>query len=361
MPMKTDIECPKRTGDKITILQAVELVENMILAIERDSRDEARLALDRWDKLQANETLNLYYTRLAYIPNPESKSIPPEMMQWPDASDADKATAMRVKNVVCSVVAVHAWVKTRKPKPDADTMRRRIDALREALGVKAAAQTFTPESTATKVLVWCAKFIELADKVEKKPTHFFTRTSDYWMSNASDLDNAWEKQLREGFGYVIPKLVDAAKAWRIEHEPLEKYLAHFKTSPPGQWQCVQLIEATATVTCIKMEAETRAKSLSAPSVAVQALAKNNQRKHRQHQPKTKLTAKQLAAVEAFGKCDLNYSRTARRLGLSIPSARERIEAAYKKLGQQVPTKSKTQALPTDHRGQATISADYGRQ
>jgi hypothetical protein len=80
----------------------------------------------------------------------------------------------------------------------------------------------------------------------------------------------------------------------------------------------------------------------------------NRRKHRQRKPRN-LTAKQLEAMQVFGECECNYSEAARRLGLSLTAARDRIQAAYTKLGRQVPAKAQTQALPADRRGGAGVT------
>jgi hypothetical protein len=71
-----------------------------------------------------------------------------------------------------------------------------------------------------------------------------------------------------------------------------------------------------------------------------------------------LTAKQLLIVQTFAECESNYSRTAKRLALSASTVREQIEAAYKKLGQTVPTvaaKSSTKSMPVDSRGQVNVT------
>jgi predicted DNA-binding protein (UPF0251 family) len=83
--------------------------------------------------------------------------------------------------------------------------------------------------------------------------------------------------------------------------------------------------------------------------------KGNRRKHRQQKPK-KLTAKQLEAVEMFGKCESNYSEAARKMGISRNAFRDHINAAYWKLGQKVPTMARTQSMPTDRRGGASVAA-----
>ena len=49
-----------------------------------------------------------------------------------------------------------------------------------------------------------------------------------------------------------------------------------------------------------------------------------------------------------------------RLGLSRSAFKDRVEGAYKKLGQQVPkvpAKSKTRTLPTDLRGNVNVAKD----
>jgi len=83
--------------------------------------------------------------------------------------------------------------------------------------------------------------------------------------------------------------------------------------------------------------------------------KTNRRKHRQQKSK-KLTVKQLEAFQAFAECECNYSHTAKKLGLCISATRERIKAAYKKLGDHVPRKAQTRFLPTDHRGGVSVAA-----
>jgi hypothetical protein len=84
-------------------------------------------------------------------------------------------------------------------------------------------------------------------------------------------------------------------------------------------------------------------------------AHSGRRKHRQRTPRS-LTAKQLEAVEVFGNCESNYSQTALKLGVSINAARDRIVAAYKKLGERVPAKPQTQALPSDRRDGVAVAA-----
>ena len=80
------------------------------------------------------------------------------------------------------------------------------------------------------------------------------------------------------------------------------------------------------------------------------------RKHRQRSP-GKLTAKQLQAVQAFGNCNGNYARTAAELGVCRATAKQHIEAAYRKLGQKVPKTPMTRALPTDRRGNVSVDRD----
>lgn len=81
------------------------------------------------------------------------------------------------------------------------------------------------------------------------------------------------------------------------------------------------------------------------------------RKHRQCVPRTKQTAKQLAALEAYGECKGNYSLTAKRLGVSRSTAKQHVEAAYRKMGLKVPKMPRTQALPQDHRGNVNVDRD----
>jgi hypothetical protein len=109
------------------------------------------------------------------------------------------------------------------------------------------------------VLVWCDKFDALGGLVGRKPKISGGGDfSTYYASGRWEHGN-WERELKDGFGYVIPKLIEVAKLYpNIDSEPLEEYLAHFKANPPGFWQCVQLIQATETVAEIRAEAEIRA-------------------------------------------------------------------------------------------------------
>ncbi|MFB3892041.1 MAG: hypothetical protein ACE15C_08460 [Phycisphaerae bacterium] len=78
-----------------------------------------------------------------------------------------------------------------------------------------------------------------------------------------------------------------------------------------------------------------------------------------------LTVKQTEAVHLYGELKGNISAVAASLGITAKSARERLGAAYKKLGQTGwrnretrPGKRgtfKTGKLPTDNRGQVTVS------
>jgi hypothetical protein len=78
------------------------------------------------------------------------------------------------------------------------------------------------------------------------------------------------------------------------------------------------------------------------------------RKRRQSQ-KRELTPKQLEAFHAYGECQANHSATARKLGISINAAKDRIKAACKKLGQSVPKKTiATKPLPQDRRGNVNL-------
>ena len=81
------------------------------------------------------------------------------------------------------------------------------------------------------------------------------------------------------------------------------------------------------------------------------------RKRRQVQQKMTLTGQQLIATQIFGECECNYTRGAKKMGIGVSAFRQHVEAAYKKLGQQVPAmNAKTQSLTTGSRGEVNIAA-----
>jgi hypothetical protein len=88
-----------------------------------------------------------------------------------------------------------------------------------------------------------------------------------------------------------------------------------------------------------------------------ARAAGRRRRRQTRQGGESLTAKQLEAVQVFGDCESNYSATARKLGISLAATKERVRSAYWKLGQQVPTRARTERIKTDLRGGVAVSGD----
>jgi DNA-binding CsgD family transcriptional regulator len=73
-----------------------------------------------------------------------------------------------------------------------------------------------------------------------------------------------------------------------------------------------------------------------------------------------MTAKQTEAVQIVGECKGNFSEAARRLGVSPKTVREHYQAGLRKLGRKA-VKHATQRLPSDRRGQDSISSDDDRR
>ncbi len=83
--------------------------------------------------------------------------------------------------------------------------------------------------------------------------------------------------------------------------------------------------------------------------------KKQRRRRRSTQQPKKLTPKQTEALKLHGDCNGNIAEVARRIGKDRKTAEQHVNAAFTKLGQNVPTKAKTTSLKTDRRGQADIA------
>jgi predicted DNA-binding protein (UPF0251 family) len=73
-----------------------------------------------------------------------------------------------------------------------------------------------------------------------------------------------------------------------------------------------------------------------------------------------ITAKQLEAAQIVAECKGNFSEAARRLGVSAKTVREHYHAGLQKLGRKA-VKHGTQRLPSDRRGQDSVSSDDDRR
>jgi hypothetical protein len=84
--------------------------------------------------------------------------------------------------------------------------------------------------------------------------------------------------------------------------------------------------------------------------------KDKQRKRRRQTQKKErpLTAAQAQAMHIVGEHKGNIAAAAKAVGISRQAMDKRYKGAIKKLGRSATPKPKTQALPTDHRGQVNI-------
>ncbi len=86
-------------------------------------------------------------------------------------------------------------------------------------------------------------------------------------------------------------------------------------------------------------------------------------RRRQITPVRSLTPKQVEAVQIYGECKGNLTKAAGNIGIDRTSFKERLDAAYKKLGQKPPKRqgARTRRLPQDRRGQVNITQDRRRR
>jgi DNA-binding NarL/FixJ family response regulator len=73
-----------------------------------------------------------------------------------------------------------------------------------------------------------------------------------------------------------------------------------------------------------------------------------------------LTAKQAEAIQIVGECKGNFAQAADRIGRDRATVRQHYNAGMKKLGRTA-VKHRTQQLPSDKRGQDSVSSDDDRR
>jgi hypothetical protein len=91
-------------------------------------------------------------------------------------------------------------------------------------------------------------------------------------------------------------------------------------------------------------------------------SRSTQRRRKASTTPKPLTARQAEAVEASGDFDGDIPKAARRCGISPKAMRNRLELAWKKIGQRPilnAMKAKTRRLPTDKRGQEVVFSNEG--
>jgi predicted DNA-binding protein (UPF0251 family) len=119
------------------------------------------------------------------------------------------------------------------------------------------------------------------------------------------------------------------------------------------WQAVNAAVARIVDAAMEPAAETVAGGPDAVRAGSKAAAKK--RKRRRNPIKgIRLTEKQVEAMHLVGEHKGNFAAAAKATGKSRQAMSKLYRKANQKLGKQAIPKPKTQALPTDHRGQAIV-------
>ena len=85
------------------------------------------------------------------------------------------------------------------------------------------------------------------------------------------------------------------------------------------------------------------------------------RKRRRETVKRPLTERQVESQRLFGECNGNLAEIARRMGLSVKTVRQHLDAGNRKLGRALITEATTRAMRHDRRGQADLTAEDDRR